>query len=55
MAKDKKRIRAREFGIFAEEKVAEEYARRGYTILAKNWIIGKTPLFRAELTYHQAS
>ena len=40
---DKKRA-ANEFGKYAEEKAAHEYIKEGYTILERNWRLGKTEI-----------
>ena len=39
-----KRKEAYEFGRIAEEKVVEEYLKKGYSILERNWRIGKTEI-----------
>ena len=41
--KDKK-LKANEFGHFAEELASQEYIKRGYAILEKNWRLGKTEI-----------
>lgn len=41
--KDKKNL-ANELGRFAEEKVSDEYLKRGYAILERNWRLGKTEI-----------
>lgn len=43
MSEDKK-LEAYEFGIFAENIVAEEYLKNGYTILEKRWKMGHTEI-----------
>lgn len=40
MTKEKKK-EANEFGRKAEEKVAERYLKQGYTIIERNWRLGK--------------
>lgn len=39
-----KKLRANEFGKFAEEMASHEYLLRGYTILERNWNLGKTEI-----------
>ncbi|MCH5224534.1 MAG: YraN family protein [Muribaculaceae bacterium] len=41
--KNKKEL-AREFGLYAEEMAAQEYLRRGYTILERQFHLGKTEI-----------
>lgn len=43
MTKDKKQ-NYYEFGLIAEEKVAEEYIKKGYTILDRRWKLGHTEI-----------
>lgn len=38
------KIEAYEFGLFAEEMVAEAYIKKGYTILERRWKVGKTEI-----------
>lgn len=38
------RPEAYEFGEFSEEKAAQEYIRRGFTILERRWHLGKTEI-----------
>lgn len=38
------KIEAYEFGLFAEEMVAEAYIKNGYTILERRWKVGKTEI-----------
>ncbi|MCH5231432.1 MAG: YraN family protein [Muribaculaceae bacterium] len=35
---------AREFGAFSEEMAAMDYIRKGYTVLERNWRLGKTEI-----------
>ena len=35
---------AHEFGVFAEKITAEEYIKKGYVILERNWRMGKTEI-----------
>ena len=39
-----KKKEANDFGAIAEEKAAQEYMRRGYTVLARRWRMGKTEI-----------
>ena len=41
---DSKRLKALEFGRFAEQKVCEEYIKQGCVILERNWRLGKTEI-----------
>lgn len=41
--KDKK-LQAKAFGDYAEEMTAELYIRNGYTIVERNWRLGKTEI-----------
>ena len=43
MASEKK-LEAYKFGLYAEEKAAEEYIKQGYTILERRWKLGKTEI-----------
>ena len=43
MKKERKR-QAQEFGHFAEEIIAQQYIKRGYAILERNWTLGKTEI-----------
>ena len=43
MTKEKK-IEAYEFGRFAEELISQEYIKKGYVILKRNWRLGKTEI-----------
>ena len=43
MASDKK-LAASEFGKFAEEVAVQHYIKKGYTILERNWRLGKTEI-----------
>lgn len=36
-----KKLEAEQFGQYAEEMAAREYIKRGYTILERNWRMGK--------------
>ena len=44
MNSKEQRIEANKFGEFAEEKAVEEYRSRGYTVLERNWRMGKTEI-----------
>lgn len=39
-----KKLEAYEFGYYAEEMAAQEYLKRGYTVLERQWKIGKTEI-----------
>lgn len=39
-----KKQKANEFGDFAEELACQEYIKNGYTILERNWRLGKTEI-----------
>lgn len=39
-----KKLSANEFGKFAEEVTAGEYIKRGYTVLEREWKLGKTEI-----------
>lgn len=39
-----KKIAAKELGKFAEDIAANEYIKRGYAILERNWRLGKTEI-----------
>lgn len=41
---ESKRREAYEFGIFAEEVSANEYTKKGYAILERRWLLGKTEI-----------
>ena len=38
------RLKANEFGKYCEEKASEEYVRRGYAVMERNWHLGKTEI-----------
>lgn len=44
MDKKIKKKTAQDFGHFAEEITSQEYIRRGYVILERNWRLGKTEI-----------
>ncbi|MCH5232853.1 MAG: YraN family protein [Muribaculaceae bacterium] len=41
---DKKKIAAYEWGRKAEDLVVKEYIKQGYTVLERNWKLGKTEI-----------
>lgn len=40
----KKKKEAKAFGEYAEEQAAKEYIRRGYTVVERQWRLGKTEI-----------
>lgn len=44
MEEQKERREAYDFGEFAEELAAQEYIKNGYTVLERNWYLGKTEI-----------
>lgn len=41
---DSKKAIARELGLFAEQQACDIYVRKGYTVLERNWRLGKTEI-----------